>query len=31
MPITTIAVRTSYTPEQEVAIIEAVQTKRNVY
>jgi phenylpyruvate tautomerase PptA (4-oxalocrotonate tautomerase family) len=26
IPITTIAVRTSYTPEQEVAIIEAVQT-----
>jgi phenylpyruvate tautomerase PptA (4-oxalocrotonate tautomerase family) len=26
MPITTIQVRTTYTPEQEVAIIEAVQT-----
>lgn len=26
MPITTIQVRTTYTPAQEVAIIEAVQT-----
>jgi phenylpyruvate tautomerase PptA (4-oxalocrotonate tautomerase family) len=26
MPITTIQVRTDYTPAQEVAIIEAVQT-----
>jgi phenylpyruvate tautomerase PptA (4-oxalocrotonate tautomerase family) len=26
MPVTTIQVRTTYTPEQEVAIIEAVQT-----
>ena len=26
MPVTTVQVRTTYTPEQELAIIEAVQT-----